>query len=74
MSRMIKNKDDALFKLEEKAAEFEGEMHRVKQEYEDKDNARQRKFLRTRYEANEERFNKAQALKNTRGGSQNVRS
>ena len=28
MSRLIKNKDEAVFKLEEKAARFEGEMHK----------------------------------------------
>ena len=66
MSKMIKNKDDSLFKLEEKAAQYEGEMHRIKQEYIDKDNARQKKFFRTRYEANEQRFNIAN--KNVRGG------
>ena len=29
LSRLLKNKDESVFKLEEKAAKFEGEMHRI---------------------------------------------
>lgn len=52
LERLNKNKDDAIFKLETKCAKAEGEMHRVKEEYRQLDNERQRKFLRSRFDGN----------------------
>ena len=51
LSRLVKNKDEAVFKLEEKASRFEGDVHRMQEEYRELDNQRQRKFLRTRFDA-----------------------
>ena len=53
LERLNKNKDDAIFKLETKCSKAEGEMHRVKEEYRQLDNERQRKFLRSRYDGND---------------------
>ena len=46
LERLNKNKDDSIFKFEAKTAKAEGEMHRVIEDYRDKDNARQRKFMK----------------------------
>lgn len=54
LERLNKNKDDAIFKLETKCAKAEGEMHRVKEEYRQLDNERQRKFLRSRFDGGSE--------------------
>ena len=40
LSRLVKNKDETAFKLEEKASSLEGELHRVKEEYTERDNLR----------------------------------
>lgn len=53
LSRLVKNKDEAVFKLEEKASRFEGDVHRMQEEYREIDNQRQRKFLRTRFDAHQ---------------------
>ena len=70
LSRLLKNKDESVFKLEEKAAKFEGEMHRIQEEYREKDNQRQRKFLRQRFDdANTEaRFHQMGGTQNKEGG------
>ena len=57
MSRLIKNKDEAIFKLEEKAARFEGEMHKEQERYRELDNQRQRKFFfKSRFDEDERKF------------------
>lgn len=50
LARLIKNKDEANFKMETKAANFEGEMIRMKETYRDLDNERQKRFMRQRFE------------------------
>ena len=50
LERLNKNKDDSIFKFEAKTAKAEGEMHRVIEDYRDKDNARQRKFMKQRFD------------------------
>ena len=46
MDKLIKNKDEAMSKLEEKAAKFEGDIHRIEEENRNRVNEFQRKFFR----------------------------
>ena len=56
LSRLIKNKDESIFKLEQTAAKFEGDMHKAEEKYRELDNQRQRKFFyKSRFDPTDDR-------------------
>lgn len=50
LERLVKTKDENMFKLEERASQLEGDVHRIQEEYREMDNRRQRQFFRTRFD------------------------
>ena len=53
LSRLLKNKDEAIFKLENEASTLQGEVIKIQENYRQIDNRRQRELIRSRYHANE---------------------
>lgn len=50
LSRLLRQQNDNVRKLEEKAAELESKMHREREEHRKADNERMKKFFNARYD------------------------
>jgi lipase chaperone LimK len=72
LARLLKNKEEAMFKMEAKASKLEGDIHRIKEEYRQQDNDRQKKFFMKRFEALNAQESKTARLMPPRPQSQTV--
>lgn len=50
LSRLLRQQNDSLRKLEEKAAEYESKMHKKEEEFRKADNERMRRFFHARFD------------------------